>query len=53
MFFSASRAGSASPALLTPEPSLSTPIDADVVDSPFRESNVNTISSSGTGMSNL
>jgi len=38
---------------MTPEPSLSTPLDADIVGSPLRESNVNTISSSGTGMSNF
>ena len=53
MFFSASRGGSASPALLTPEPSLSTPVDADVVDNPSRESNMNTVSSNGTAMSSL
>jgi len=53
MFFSASRGGSPSPALLTPESSLSTPVDADVIDSLSRESNMNTVSSNGTGMSNL
>lgn len=53
MFFSASRGGSPSPALLTPEPSLSTPVDADIVDSPLQGSNMNTVSSNGTGMSNL